>query len=108
MIKKSEIPNDTVTYAKMQNASSANVVLGNDSAAGERLRELSVTDLQAMIGGGAAVTISDTPPASPSEGDRWFDSNTATEYVYYDSYWISVSFGLGIADSPTNWTDLFP
>ena len=41
-------------------------------------------------GGGASVTVSDTPPASPSEGDLWFESDTTKTYVYYDGYWVEI------------------
>jgi hypothetical protein len=38
---------------------------------------------------------SDTPPGSPSNGQTWFDTNTATLYVYYEdgtsSQWIGVT-----------------
>lgn len=34
-----------------------------------------------------------TPPGSSSIGDVWFDTNTATIYVYYDSYWVEWSAG---------------
>lgn len=42
-------------------------------------------------GGGASVTSSDTAPTSPSEGDLWFDSTTATTYVYYGTSWVSAA-----------------
>jgi hypothetical protein len=32
-----------------------------------------------------------TPPASPQEGDAWYDSATANLYVYYDGYWVEAS-----------------
>ena len=41
-------------------------------------------------GGGASVTVSETPPASPSSGDLWFESDTTRTYVYYDSFWVEV------------------
>ena len=41
-------------------------------------------------GGGASVTVSETPPASPTQGDLWFESDTTRTYVYYDSFWIEV------------------
>lgn len=34
--------------------------------------------------GGASVTVSDTAPAEPEQGDLWFDSTDATLYLYYD------------------------
>lgn len=41
-------------------------------------------------GGGASVTVSDTAPASPTEGDMWFESDTGKLLVYYDSVWVEV------------------
>jgi len=37
-----------------------------------------------------SVSVSDTPPTSPSVGDIWFESDTAKTYVYYDSYWVEI------------------
>lgn len=34
-----------------------------------------------------------TAPASPGEGDVWFNSVTGSTYVYYDSYWVGASGG---------------
>lgn len=51
MIKKADIPNDTVTYAKMQNASADNVVLGNISGAGEPLKELTASEVAGIVDG---------------------------------------------------------
>ena len=43
-------------------------------------------------GVGAAVTISDTAPGSPSEGDLWWDSTRGTGFIYYtdtnSSQWV--------------------
>ena len=39
---------------------------------------------------GATVTVSETAPASPTEGDLWFESDTAKTFIYYDSQWIEV------------------
>jgi hypothetical protein len=47
----------------------------------------------------SSITVSSTAPASPSEGDMWFDSDTAQTYVYYDSYWVEVG-----ASSPARLT----
>jgi hypothetical protein len=41
------------------------------------------------LGAGGA-TISDTAPASPVAGQVWFESDTASTYVYYDSHWIEI------------------
>jgi hypothetical protein len=41
------------------------------------------------LGAGGA-TISDTAPGSPVAGQVWFESDTASTYVYYDSHWIEI------------------
>jgi len=35
-------------------------------------------------GGGASVTVSETAPTSPSEGDLWFDPSVLKTFVYYN------------------------
>jgi len=46
-------------------------------------------------GGGSTVSVSDTAPSSPSNGDQWFNSADGSMYVYYadgsSSQWVSVS-----------------
>ena len=37
------------------------------------------------------VTVSETPPSSPSAGDLWFESDTGKTFVYYDSFWVESS-----------------
>ena len=39
-------------------------------------------------GGSTSVTVSDSAPNSPSEGDLWWKSNDGNLYVYYDGYWV--------------------
>jgi len=39
-------------------------------------------------GGSGSITVSDTPPSSPSEGDLWYNSTDGSTYVYYDSFWV--------------------
>ena len=34
-------------------------------------------------GGGATVTMSDTPPASPSAGNMWWESDTGNLFIFY-------------------------
>ena len=41
------------------------------------------------------VSIGETPPASPTEGDLWFDSNTTDLFIYYDSVWVQLNGGGG-------------
>ena len=40
--------------------------------------------------GGASVTISDTPPASPTAGNLWFESDTTKTYIRYNSAWVEI------------------
>lgn len=44
-------------------------------------------------GGGSSVTVSDTAPLSPNQGDLWFNSTDLNTYVYYDSSWVEASGG---------------
>lgn len=46
-----------------------------------------------------------TPPASPSEGDVWYNSDTGRMFVYYDSYWVESSTAVA---GPTGPTGPFP
>ena len=66
-------------------------------------------------GGGSSVTVSDTAPASPSDGDQWFDSTDGSLSVYYNdgssSQWISISGPAGTdgtdgTDSATSYPNL--
>ena len=38
---------------------------------------------QEVSGGGASLTVSDTPPSSPEAGNLWFESDTGNTLVYY-------------------------
>lgn len=46
-------------------------------------------------GGGASVTISTTPPGSPSAGNLWWNSETGKMFIYYSdantSQWVEAS-----------------
>ena len=37
------------------------------------------------------ITVSDTPPANPRQGDTWWDSIDGQSYVYYNNTWIDLS-----------------
>ena len=39
-------------------------------------------------GGGAAITVSETPPSSPVEGNLWYNSAEAKLLIYYDNTWV--------------------
>lgn len=45
-------------------------------------------------GGGTSVTISDTPPGSPTAGSMWWESDTGILYIYYNdgtsSQWVMI------------------
>ena len=42
-----------------------------------------------LLGSGSgSITVSDTAPSSPSEGDLWYNSTDGSTYVYYDSFWV--------------------
>lgn len=40
--------------------------------------------------GSGGITVSDTAPSTPATGDLWYESDTGSTYVYYDSYWIEI------------------
>jgi hypothetical protein len=44
--------------------------------------------LSGSLTAGSNVSVSDTAPTSPTEGDLWWKSNDGNLYMYYDSYWI--------------------
>ena len=47
--------------------------------------------------GSALMTVSTTPPASPYEGDLWFESDSGLTFVRYDSFWIEIgTSGIGV------------
>ena len=48
-------------------------------------------------GTGPSVTVSATEPASPSEGDLWYDSSTNNMMVYVSSSFVPV------ADAHSTW-----
>jgi len=44
--------------------------------------------LSGSLTAGSNVSVSDTAPNSPTEGDLWWKSDDGNLYVYYDSYWV--------------------
>ena len=51
-------------------------------------------------GGGGSLEVSQTPPASPSEGDIWYNSQTGQTFVYYDSFWVENIAGIAGPQGP--------
>ena len=53
-------------------------------------------------GGGATVTVSSTPPASPTEGALWIDNNVGDLNAYFSNAWAIVgSSGTVYTTPPT-------
>ena len=51
---------------------------------------------------GSGISVSETPPASPSAGDLWFESDTGKTFIYYDSFWVETSGADGSQGSTGN------
>lgn len=58
--------------------------------------------IAALAAGGASVSISDTAPVAPEDGDMWLDSTTAVLYVRFSGAWVDPS-----DSSAVSW-DLIP
>jgi hypothetical protein len=41
--------------------------------------------------GSPSIPVDSTPPASPSNGDLWFDTLTERVHVYYGSVWVAIA-----------------
>lgn len=57
---------------------------------------ITITDgeISATGGGGGSVTVSDTEPVSPSEGDLWFQGSTGIFYIFYNGFFKEYSRSL--------------
>jgi len=60
----------------------------SSASAGQFLKYDGADWIPDSIVGGAS--ISGSAPESPTEGQLWFDSDTAQTFVYYDSQWIEI------------------
>jgi hypothetical protein len=71
VIKKTDIPNDTITYAKMQNAEADNVVIGNILGAGKAFQELTSAQVAGIVDGELLIDeddmASDTDTKAPTQ-----------------------------------------
>ena len=54
------------------------------------------TDVSGSGGGGSSVTVADTAPSSPSNGDLWFKSNEGQLKIWYDD---------GVGSPSSQWVD---
>jgi hypothetical protein len=43
----------------------------------------------------SGMTISDTIPSSPTNGQVWYESDTGKTFVYYDSFWVEIVGSVG-------------
>lgn len=50
--------------------------------------------------GGTSITISDTPPSSPTVGQGWFDNTTGSFYLWDGTYWQQVTVAISEIPDP--------
>ena len=43
------------------------------------------------VAGSPSIPVGSTPPASPENGDLWFDTLTERVHVYYSSQWLAIA-----------------
>lgn len=60
--------------------------------------------LRSEMPAGGGLTVSETAPTAPTEGDLWFSSSEAVAYVYYDSAWIEITPAIEGPAGPTGAT----
>lgn len=59
-----------------------------------RVKELPAADTLPGVGGGASgVTVSDTAPVSPVEGQEWFDTTSGVQYTRIGAAWVEPGAG---------------
>ena len=51
-----------------------------------------------VTGGAGAVSVGDTAPSNPIQGQQWFNSTTLRTYIYYNNQWI-ISNPIGLQGS---------
>ena len=54
----------------------------------------------------ATTTVSINAPENSTEGDLWFDSNSAGMFVYYDSQWIEIGTAAPPVTTVTKYTEI--
>lgn len=87
MIKKTDIPNDTVSYAKIQNIEANNVLLGNIAGAGKPIVELAKSDIRGIIE--PEVVLVSTGTASNASAITFTGLSSA--YLFYEVTYVNVT-----------------
>jgi hypothetical protein len=100
-VATANITNANVTYAKIQNVA-ATRLLGNPTGSAAAPSEISLGANLSFSGtvlntatGVPRLTVSDTAPGSPADGDLWFDSVAAKLYIRFNDtntvQWVPVA-----------------
>jgi uncharacterized Zn-binding protein involved in type VI secretion len=63
----------------------------NSSASVAKIYQAGSWSVLGAGGGGGAITVSTTEPASPNVGDAWYKNDTGEFYVYDGTYWVEVN-----------------
>ena len=63
----------------------------NSSASVAKIYQAGSWSVLGAGGGGGAITVSTTEPASPQTGDAWYKNDTGEFYVYDGTYWVEVN-----------------
>ena len=97
-----------LTLAKLPEIASDRILGRNDTGTGD-VEALTGAEVRALANSQKMVTVADTAPASPDDGDIWLNSDTARLFYRYkdtdSSQWIGL-FGIGGGGGPAVWRDL--
>jgi hypothetical protein len=63
----------------------------NSSASVAKIYQAGSWSVLGAGGGGGAITVSTTEPASPNVGDAWYKNDTGEFYIYDGTYWVEVN-----------------
>jgi hypothetical protein len=88
---------DQITAAGSYSDASVDSHLNRSTATTGQIMTWNGTDY-AWVDASSSISVSETAPASPSNGDMWFDSSNANTYIYYtdtdSSQWLQIG-GIG-------------
>lgn len=84
---------DSGSFSAGAPGSSLNVIGGNGIDTRIANNVLIIDATGGGSSGGASVTVSETPPSTPNDGDLWYDSSLGVLAVWYDDqgYWIQTN-----------------